>query len=80
MFKFHGKWLLLVTDGGPTEDKPAVTFAPPGDPNTVSHQVPIRVPDCRGAHKVLHKVLRSRGTEFLPPAGGSSRWGPALRS
>ena len=35
--------------------------APPGDPDTVGHQVTIRVPDCRGAYE----VLRSRGTEFL---------------
>ena len=24
-----GTWLLLVTGGGPTADKPTVTFAPP---------------------------------------------------
>ena len=28
VLKFLGSWLLLVTSGGPTEDKPAVTFAP----------------------------------------------------
>ena len=63
VLSFRGTWLLLVTGGGPTEDKPSVTFAPPADPNTVSHQFTIRVPDCRGAYE----VLRSRGAEFLTP-------------
>ncbi|MFN2491046.1 MAG: VOC family protein [Actinomycetota bacterium] len=27
-----GDWLLLVAGGGPTEDKPTVTFAPPTIP------------------------------------------------
>ena len=63
VLSFQGTWLLLVTGGGPTEDKPSVTFAPPADPNTVSHQFTIRVPDCRGAYE----VLRSRGAEFLTP-------------
>jgi catechol 2,3-dioxygenase-like lactoylglutathione lyase family enzyme len=53
----------LVTGGGPTEDKPTVTFSPPSDLNTVSHQLTIRVPDCRGAYE----TLRSRGAEFLTP-------------
>lgn len=63
VLQFQGNWLLLVTGGGPTEDKPEVTFAPPVDPNTVSHQMTLRVPDCRAAYE----VLRSRGAEFLTP-------------
>jgi catechol 2,3-dioxygenase-like lactoylglutathione lyase family enzyme len=58
---FQGVWLLLVTGGGPTEDKPTVTFAPPPDPDTVSHQLTIRVPDCRAAYE----TLKARGAEFL---------------
>jgi hypothetical protein len=27
--RFLGTWLLLVMGGGPTADKPSVTFAPP---------------------------------------------------
>jgi catechol 2,3-dioxygenase-like lactoylglutathione lyase family enzyme len=38
-----------------------VTFAPPSEPNTVSHSFTIRVPDCRGAYE----TLRARGAEFL---------------
>ncbi|MGH2764412.1 MAG: VOC family protein, partial [Actinomycetota bacterium] len=60
---FLGTWLLLVTGGGPTPDKPAVTFAPPGDPDTVAHAMTIRVPDCRAAYE----TLRARGAEFLTP-------------
>jgi catechol 2,3-dioxygenase-like lactoylglutathione lyase family enzyme len=60
---FLGAWLLLVTGGGPTPDKPSVTFAPPADPDTVSHSMTIRVPDCRAAYE----TLRSRGAEFLTP-------------
>lgn len=63
VLSFQGTWLLLVTGGGPTEDKPSVTFAAPTDPNTVSHQFTIRVPDCRGAYD----VLKARGAEFLTP-------------
>ncbi|MGH2554369.1 MAG: VOC family protein [Actinomycetota bacterium] len=63
VLRFLGNWLLVVTGGGPTEDKPTVTFAPPGDPDTVSSEFTIRVPDCRAAYE----TLRSRGAEFLTP-------------
>ncbi len=63
VLEFQGNWLLLVTGGGPTEDKPTVTFAPPVDPNLVSHQLTMRVPDCHAAYE----VLKSRGAEFLTP-------------
>jgi catechol 2,3-dioxygenase-like lactoylglutathione lyase family enzyme len=63
VLEFQGNWLLLVTGGGPTPDKPGVTFAPPSDPNTVSHQMTLRVPDCRAAYE----VLKARGAEFLTP-------------
>jgi lactoylglutathione lyase len=63
VLRFLGTWLLLVTGGGPTEDKPTVTFAPPSDPDTVGHEMTIRVPDCRAAYE----TLRSRGAEFLTP-------------
>jgi catechol 2,3-dioxygenase-like lactoylglutathione lyase family enzyme len=58
-----GTWLLLVTGGGPTADKPDVTFAPPADPRTVGHAMTIRVPDCRAAYE----TLLGRGAEFLTP-------------
>ena len=63
VLEFQGNWLLLVTGGGPTEDKPGVVFEPPDDPNRVSHQLTMRVPDCQAAYE----VLSSRGAKFLTP-------------
>lgn len=63
VLRLQDMWLLLVAGGGPTPGKPTVTFAPPDDPDTVSHQLTLRVPDCRAAYD----VLRERGAEFLAP-------------
>jgi lactoylglutathione lyase len=72
VLSFQGSWLLLVTGGEPTEDKPTVTFAPPKDPDTVSSELTIRVPDCREAYD----ILRSRGASFLTPPFD---WGGEIR-
>ena len=56
-----GNWLLLVTGGPPTADKPEVTFLPPPDPDRVSAEIIFRVEDC-GA---TYELLRRRGAEFL---------------
>ena len=63
VLRFLTNWLLLVEGGGPTEDKPTVTFGPPTDPDRVDHSFTIRVPDCRGAYE----TLRARGASFLAP-------------
>lgn len=63
VLRFQGMWILLVTGGGPTPGKPTVTFAPPADPDRVSHQLTLRVPDCRAAYD----TLRERGATFLAP-------------
>jgi catechol 2,3-dioxygenase-like lactoylglutathione lyase family enzyme len=63
VLRFQGTWLLLVTGGGPTKDKPDVTFATPMDRNTATHELTMRVPDCQAAYE----VLRARGAEFLTP-------------
>jgi catechol 2,3-dioxygenase-like lactoylglutathione lyase family enzyme len=63
VLRFLGTWLLLVTGGGPTADKPDVTFAEPVDPRMVSHEMTIRVPDCHAAYE----TLRARGAQFLTP-------------
>jgi catechol 2,3-dioxygenase-like lactoylglutathione lyase family enzyme len=63
VFDFQGAWLLLVTGGGPTDDKPTVTFAEPSDADRVDHAFTIRVPDCDAAYQ----TLRARGAEFLTP-------------
>lgn len=63
VLSFTGSWLLLVTGGGPTRDKPGVTFSPPENPSVVSHAMTIRVPDCKAAYR----ELKSRGATFLTP-------------
>ncbi len=63
VFNFNGTWLLIVTGGEPTKDKPGVTFAAPRDPDQVSHAFTIRVKDCQGAYETLLK----RGAHFLTP-------------
>jgi catechol 2,3-dioxygenase-like lactoylglutathione lyase family enzyme len=61
VLQFMDTWLLLVTGGPPTADKPTVSFAAPADPDRVSHSMTIRVPDARGAFE----TLRGRGAVFL---------------
>lgn len=61
VFDFNGAWLLVVTGGGPTKDKPDVEFVPPNNPNRVSHSITIRVPDCQQAYE----ILKARGAQFL---------------
>ena len=63
VLRAFGTWLLLVTGGGPTTDKPTVSFTPPADPDRVSHSMTIRVPDCRAAYATLVE----RGATFLTP-------------
>jgi catechol 2,3-dioxygenase-like lactoylglutathione lyase family enzyme len=63
VLRFAGTWLLLVTGGGPTPDKPTVTFAPPLTSEVVSHELTIRVLDCRAAYE----ILKARGAIFLTP-------------
>jgi catechol 2,3-dioxygenase-like lactoylglutathione lyase family enzyme len=63
VLQFGGTWLLLVEGGGPTDDKPSVTLAPPEDPDRRDNLFTIRVDDCRATYD----LLRSRGGEFLTP-------------
>ena len=63
VFNFNGAWLLVVTGGSPTVDKPDTEFVAPEDPNRVSHAMTIRVPDCQSAYE----VLLERGAIFLTP-------------
>jgi catechol 2,3-dioxygenase-like lactoylglutathione lyase family enzyme len=63
VLQFQGTWLLLVTGGGPTRDKPMINFGAPDDPDRVDHELTLRVPDCRAAYE----TLRGRGAQFLTP-------------
>lgn len=73
VFRFAGAWLLLVTGGGPTEDKPDVTMTPPASVLSVDHSFTIRVPDCKSSYE----TLVSRGAEFLTPPRD---WGAEVRA
>jgi lactoylglutathione lyase len=72
VLKFQGSWLLIVTGGDPTPDKPEVEFKIPSHPNSISHTMTIRVPDCNSAYE----VLKSRGAEFITPPYD---WGAEIR-
>lgn len=72
VFSFNGAWLLLVTGGEPTADKPGVSFAPPADATTVGHSFTIRVGSCQEAYEALVE----RGAEFLTPPYD---WGGEIR-
>ncbi len=72
VLSFLGNWLLLVTGGDPTEDKPTVSMASPADPDRVDHAFTIRVDDCRASYE----DLRSRGAVFLTPPRD---WGSEIR-
>lgn len=67
-----GTWVLLVTGGEPTADKPDVTFTPPPDPIRVSHAMTLRVADCRASYDELVR----RGATFLTPPHD---WGGEIR-
>ncbi|MEX0869399.1 MAG: VOC family protein [Nitriliruptoraceae bacterium] len=56
-----GNWLLLVEGGGPTADKPTVTFTPPSEADRVSAELIFRVDDCWKTYD----LLRARGASFL---------------
>ncbi len=72
VLSFLKSWILLVTGGGPTRDKPNVTFDVPQDPLTVHHAMTIRVPDCKKAYNILSE----RGAQFLTPPVD---WGGEIR-
>ncbi len=61
VFEVNGAWLVLVTGGPGTPDKPNVTMQTPANPDAVSHSMTFRVQDCRAAYE----DLRNRGVTFL---------------
>lgn len=73
VLKFLENWILLVTSGGPTKDKPQTHFVPPTNPDQVSHSFTIRVDDCLSCYK----LLKSRGATFLSPPVD---WGSEIRA
>ena len=72
VYKFQGVWLLLVTGGEPTADKPDVYFKAPENSNIISHSFTIRVKDCQKSYS----ILLDRGATFLTPPYD---WGYEIR-
>ncbi len=75
--EFQETLLFLVADGGPTKDKPGITFAAPTGPETVAtvtSELVLRVPDCQSAYE----TLSSRGASFLTPPV-KQEWGEEIR-
>jgi len=63
VLEFLGSWILLVTPGGPTDDKPDTHFKAPTDKNAVSHSYTIRVKNCTKSYE----ILKQRGAGFITP-------------
>lgn len=63
IMRFHNSWIIANVGGGPTEDKPGVTMAPPSDLDTVGMAMNIRVDDARR----VYEEWSSRGARFLTP-------------
>jgi len=63
VLEFLGNWILLVTPGGPSNDKPDTHFKAPTDKNSVSHSFTIRVKDCIKSYE----ILKQNGADFITP-------------
>jgi len=61
IMKIANSWLILNAGGGPTDDKPAVTLAPPADPSRTSAFLNLRVADIGQAYA----EWSAKGAEFL---------------
>ena len=72
VLRFAGAWLLLVTGGQPTPDKPTIAFAAPDDSSRVDHSFTIRVQNCQASYE----TLTARGAAFLNPPHD---WGGEIR-
>ena len=61
ILKIANSWLILNVGGGPTDDKPEVTLAPPDDPGRPGRSLNIRVADIAAAYA----DWSAKGAEFL---------------
>ena len=63
ILRFRNSYIVLNTEGGPTDDKPTVQARAPHDSSTLSSAMNIRVTDIHA----VYEEWRSRGGEFLTP-------------
>jgi lactoylglutathione lyase len=61
ILRMANSWLILNVGGGPTDDKPEVTLAPPADPGLTSAFLNLRVADIAASCA----EWSARGAEFL---------------
>lgn len=61
ILRLANTWLLINRGGGPTDDKPTVTAAPPADPDRLSIAMNLRVADIHACYD----LWRARGAHFL---------------
>jgi lactoylglutathione lyase len=61
IFRVANSWLILNLGGGPTDDKPGVTFATPGEANETSAFLNVRVPDIQK----VYAEWSAKGASFL---------------
>jgi len=61
VLNWNGSWLLLVTGGEPTKDKPNVRLAVPSDLTRTGRSMIFRVDDCAA----MHAELSAKGADFL---------------
>jgi catechol 2,3-dioxygenase-like lactoylglutathione lyase family enzyme len=63
ILRFYNSWLVLSTEGGPTDDKPGVIARAPADDHTLTSALNLRVADIYD----VYTRWRDRGAEFLTP-------------
>jgi lactoylglutathione lyase len=61
ILQFHNSWIIANLGGGPTDDKPDVSLAPPSQPDVSSYALNVRVADARSTYQ----EWTSRGAHFL---------------
>jgi lactoylglutathione lyase len=61
IMRIANSWLILNVGGGPTDDKPEVTLAPPDDPHRTSAFLNLRVADIAACYA----EWSARGAQFL---------------
>ena len=63
ILRFYNTWLVLSTEGGPTDDKPDVVAVAPRDSRTLTSALNLRVADIHA----VYERWRASEAEFLTP-------------
>jgi catechol 2,3-dioxygenase-like lactoylglutathione lyase family enzyme len=63
ILRFYNTWVVLSTEGGPTDDKPDVIARAPRDAKTLTSALNLRVADIYD----MYEQWSARGAQFLTP-------------